>query len=394
MSEPFRPLGDARLYRGTFIERPNRFIIHCAVPRHGVVEAFVANPGRMDELLFPGTTPLTVTRVSADVERRTRWTVVGCETPDGEPLFLDTHRTNDVAAHLVETGRIPGLRGWRLDRREVRVGHSRFDLQLRKGRRQLFVEVKSCTLFGGDGVAMFPDAVTERGRRHMEELARLSEEDAERPVILFVVHSSRIKWFMPDFHTDLAFSRTFLEMQNRLRILPVGVSWTPDFSLCPDVSKVQIPWAYLRREVDDTGAYLLLVRLDHDRRVNIGRLGEQVFAAGTYIYVGSAMANLSKRVERHLRRRKRHHWHIDRLRDVADDVTALPIRSSARLECELARRLDGQPGPAVPAIYRALAGFGCSDCDCPSHLFYSAEPPLDDIDFHRFLQSFRMRSPD
>jgi sugar fermentation stimulation protein A len=411
LSEPFRPLKDSRLYRGTFVERPNRFIIHCAVPRHGVVEAFVANPGRMDELLFPGRTPLTLTRVPAEVERRTRWTVVGCETPDGEPLFLDTHRTNDVAAHLVETGQVPGLKGWRLDRREVRVGHSRFDLQLAKGSRRLFVEVKSCTLFGGDGVAMFPDAVTERGRRHMEELANLSQAGAERPVVLFIVHSSQINWFMPDFHTDLAFSQTFLNLRDRVRILPVGISWTPDFSLRPDVSTVQIPWAYLRREVEDRGAYLLLLRLHQDRRVTIGRLGEHHFAAGTYIYVGSAMANLSKRVERHLRRRKRHHWHIDRLRDVADEVTALPIRSSQRLECDLARRLDSPPaspssssrttnravkpsGIPVPSIRRALDGFGCSDCDCPSHLFYSTEWPLDDIDFHRFLQHYRMRSPD
>lgn len=390
MNEPFRPLGDVRLYRGTFVERPNRFIIHCAVPRHGVVEAFVANPGRMDELLFPGATPLTLTRVPADVERRTRWTVVGCETPDGEPLFLDTHRTNDVAAHLIDTGKVPGLKRWHVDRREVRVGHSRFDLQLVKGARRLFVEVKSCTLFGGDGVAMFPDAVTERGRRHMEELAVMADEGGERPVVLFVVHSPRIRWFMPDYHTDLAFSQTFLQLQKKVRILPVGISWTPQFELSPAVHTVKIPWGFLQQEVGDRGAYLLLLRLHETKRVSVGRLGEQEFKAGSYIYVGSAMANLTRRVERHLRRRKRHHWHIDYLRDVADEVSALPIRGSRRLECHLAEALTRGD---VAAMTQGLAGFGCTDCGCASHLFFSADYPLNNVTFHRFLQHYRMRSP-
>lgn len=388
MNDPYHPLGDARLYRGVFVERPNRFLMRCAVPRYGTVEAFVANPGRMDELLFPGVTPVALTRVPADVERRTRWTCVGCDTPDGEPLFLDTHRTNDVAAHLIDQALIPGLKGWRVEQREVPVGHSRFDLQLARGSRRLFVEVKSCTLFGGEGVAMFPDAVTDRGRRHLEELAQMGSGGAasERPVVLFIVHSTHIRWFMPDYHTDLAFSRTFLAVRDRVRILPVGIRWNRDLSVAPESVRVKIPWKFLDRHVDDRGAYLLLMRLRRPRRISIGQLGEHRFEAGSYIYVGSAMAHLSRRVERHLRRRKRHHWHIDDLRQVADDVAALPIRSAQRQECQLA---------ASVSRYASIAmkGFGSSDCSCDSHLYYRAEPPMEDVEFHRILQQFRMRAP-
>ncbi len=384
-NESYRPLGDTRLYHGVFVERPNRFLMRCAIPRYGTVDAFVANPGRMDELLFPGVTPVTLTRVPAEVERRTRWTCVACETPDGEQLFLDTHRTNDVAAHLLDHGLVPGLKGWHVDRREVRVGHSRFDLQLARGKRRLFVEVKSCTLFGGDSVAMFPDAVTERGRRHLLELAEM-DTDGERPVVLFVVHSPRIRWFMPDYHTDLAFSRTFLSVRDRLRILPVGIEWQRDLSLAPAAHPIRIPWKFLDEQVQDRGAYLVLLRLQQARTVTVGQLGTHRFEAGTYIYVGSAMANLTRRLQRHVRRRKRHHWHIDHLRQVADHVTALPIRASIRQECELAEDLSH----FVP---RALRGFGSSDCHCDAHLFFHADSPLDDIRFHRFLQRFRMRAP-
>jgi sugar fermentation stimulation protein A len=386
VSEPYRPLGETPLFHGTFVERPNRFIMRCRVPRYGTVEAFVANPGRMDELLFPGVTPVTLTRVPDHIERRTRWTCVACDTADGESIFLDTHRTNDVAAHLIDQGLVPGLKGWHVDRREVRVGHSRFDLQLALGRRRLLVEVKSCTLFGGKDVAMFPDAVTERGRRHLEELAELDTGD-ERPVVLFVVHSSRIRWFMPDYHTDLAFSRTFLSLRDRLRVLPVAIGWSRDLALAPTVTPVRIPWNFLAEQVHDTGAYLLLLHLRQSQTVSIGQLGEHHFAAGFYIYVGSAMANLTKRVERHLRRRKRQHWHIDYLRQVADDVTALPIRASERQECDLTQAMSQYAAAAVD-------GFGSSDCHCGSHLFFRAEAPLDDVRFHRLLQRFRMRSPD
>ncbi|MDP7365075.1 MAG: DUF123 domain-containing protein, partial [Candidatus Latescibacteria bacterium] len=69
-----------------------------------------------------------------------------------------------------------------------------------------------------------------------------------------------------------------------------------------------------------------------------------------------------------------------------DDVAALPIRSAQRQECQLA---------ASVSRYASIAmkGFGSSDCSCDSHLYYRAEPPMEDVEFHRILQQFRMRAP-
>ncbi len=342
------------------------------------------NPGRMDEMLFPDT-ELTVIQAPTSATRRTQWTCVGLER-DGESILLDTHRTNAVARHLLESRRIPSLLGWDVAGAEVTVGHSRFDFLLQQGRRRLWLEVKSCTLFG-NGSAMFPDAVTERGRRHLQELAHLRQTGAARPVVLFVVHSLRPNWFLPDYHTDLAFSRTFLAVRPHVRVLPVAIGWNPDFSLRDESRLLRIPWSHLQREIGDRGAYLLLLRLPEARALEIGRLGEMQAQAGWYIYVGSAMAGLDARLQRHQRRRKRFHWHVDYLRDAAAEVVPLPIRSSLRQECDLAA--------AVGRLYpTAMPRFGASDCSCPGHLFAAGSTaPLDNPAFHLLLQQYRMPQP-
>jgi sugar fermentation stimulation protein A len=191
---------------------------------------------------------------------------------------------------------------------------------------------------------------------------------------------------MPDYHTDLAFSRTLIEVRRKLDVIPVGVSWNSDLSFSERVTRLEIPWRHLQREARDRGSYLLLLRLPKQRRLEVGRLGTLAFRRGWYVYVGSAMRNLSARIARHARRRKRLHWHVDYLRQAADEVIPLPIRSSKRQECEIARTLAGHfaSGPL---------GFGSSDCDCPTHLFRHAENPLEQASFHTILQGFRMLKP-
>ena len=95
------------------------------------------------------------------------------------------------------------------------------------------------------------------------------------------------------------------------------------------------------------------------------------------------MAHLSKRIERHQHLRKRHHWHIDELRAVADFNSALATRSSTRLECEIAKALLEISEWVIP-------GFGCSDCSCDTHLFAFETNPLHSEQFDHLLQYFRM----
>jgi sugar fermentation stimulation protein A len=295
--------------------------------------------------------------------------------------MLHTHRTNEVARYLLRERKIPGLENARMVRSEVRVGRSRFDFLLEEENKGILLEVKSCTLVG-ERVAMFPDAVTERGTRHLGELAKISEEGI-RAVFLFIVHWPFAKIFMPDFHTDINFSQTLLRVRDRVEVIPVSVRWAEDLSLSPDVNVLNIPWDAIEEEAKDRGSYLLILNLKRDRKIDVGKLGKVLFRKGFYIYVGSAMANLSKRMERHRHLRKRHHWHIDELRAVTQFHSVLPIRSSERIECQVAKAMSEIAEWSVPR-------FGSTDCSCDSHLFGMSADPLHSGNFHKLLQYFRM----
>lgn len=116
--------------------------------------------------------------------------------------------------------------------------------------------------------------------------------------------------------------------------------------------------------MEDSGVYLLLMKLSKDRKLKVGRLGRIPFKKGYYVYVGSGRRGLKKRIERHLRKAKRTHWHIDYLLKFSRVIEAIPIETDRSLECKLAGELGKKLQP--------IRGFGSSDCKCPSHLFYSS----------------------
>lgn len=312
--------------------------------------------------------------------RKTRYTAVAVER-EGRPLLLHTHRANDVARLLLETGLVPALRGARVEASEVRSGRNRFDFLLEQGGTRTYLEVKSCTL-AGRRVAMFPDAVTARGARHVRELAALSEK-ATSGAVLFIVHWPEVEFFLPDFHTDPVFARALLECRDRVPVTAVAVGWTSSLALSGEARVLQIPWDVLERENQDRGSYLLVLRLSRPAALLVGALGRIRFPAGFYVYVGSAMAGLSARLARHLRRRKKMHWHIDWLASKARIVDTLPVRSSQRLECDIAAAVAELASDRIP-------GFGSSDCPCESHLFRMLGNPLEMEPFHDLLAWFRM----
>lgn len=255
MSSSYRP-PFPEIIRATFESRPNRFLVLCRLSDGECVRAFLPNPGRLQELLLPGV-ELYLVPAQISEARKTAYTMVGV-AGSRYPIFLHTHVNNDVARHLLEQGLVPGLESARILRAEVPLGHSRFDFLLEQGGAPLYLEVKSCTLFG-NRVAMFPDAVTARGKRHLEELAALSRSGT-RSAVLFIIHSVQIRWFMPDYHTDPAFSRTLLEVRNDVEIIPLAVSWRRNFQLGATVRRVPIPWEHVARELGDRGNFLLLCR--------------------------------------------------------------------------------------------------------------------------------------
>jgi Uri superfamily endonuclease len=119
------------------------------------------------------------------------------------------------------------------------------------------------------------------------------------------------------------------------------------------------------------GSYILSIRLRYDREIKIGKLGEILFKRGLYLYVGSALNNLEKRIQRHLRNNKKIHWHIDFLLRKSKIEKIYYYETNFDKECEIAEN--------IKKISISIPGFGCSDCKCKSHLFFSVGNDLLEI---------------
>lgn len=365
------------LEQGIFRTRPNRFIVECMVDGKNI-STYLPNPGRLRELLVPGKTVYLVPQES--FTHKHRYMCVAVEK-DGTPVMLHTHRNNDVARHLIEHSRVPGLEGAKVIQPEITVGRSRFDFLLRHKGKDVVLEVKSCTLFSGT-TAMFPDALTVRGRKHLKELSSITGGQT-KSAVLFIVHSPHVQYFMPEFHTDLEFSKTLLSVSSNVMVKAVSVHWRKDLSLGKGVRNLIIPWDVIRNEAHDRGAYIVILRLKRDAKISVGNLGPIRFQKGYYIYIGSAKRNLSKRLARHQRKRKNLFWHIDYLRQYTDHCASLPVRASTHLECKIANALKGISLWSIPR-------FGSSDCGCYSHLFGMRDNPDLFSPFIQLLLDFRI----
>lgn len=336
----------------------------------------------MQELLLPG---ITILCTPGPPQGKHPWRVAAVRSVAHgreETILLDTGRTNRVAAELIERRVVPALEAFSIRRAEVTVPdlRGRFDflLEHRHTGEELLLEVKSCTLFNGR-YAMFPDAVTDRGARHVAELAGTDR----RAALLFVVHSDRPDHFLPDYHTDLEFSRTLFEARDRLPIFAVGVRWNRRLGIEAVRPHLEIPWEILPPLLEDRGSYLILLRLDSDRTITTGALGEVRYPAGHYLYVGSAQKGLTARINRHRRgNARRKHWHIDYLREQATFVDAYAIREPLRREAEIVRELRQIADDAVP-------GFGSSDSTEASHLLTFSQDPRRRREFQQAV--FRLR---
>lgn len=99
------------------------------------------------------------------------------------------------------------------------------------------------------------------------------------------------------------------------------------------------------------------------RKIRIGKLGPLVFARGLYFYMDRALNGLEKRINRHLRKRKRHFWHIDYLLEYSEILGIIYVFTShGENECKIASHLGKR--------FKSIENFGSSDCKCRSHLFF------------------------
>ena len=187
-----------KMKQGVFLSRPNRFVAHVRLDGREEI-CHVKNTGRCRELLLPGAEVWC--QHHDDPGRKTAWSLITVRK--GERLVnLDSQVPNKLALDYVKQG---GL-GFapQMVKPEQTYGNSRFDLYYEAGERRGFVEVKGVTLEDG-GVARFPDAPTQRGRKHLLELQTAVEAGFDAWV-LFVIQMADIRRFEPNWPRDPDFA--------------------------------------------------------------------------------------------------------------------------------------------------------------------------------------------
>lgn len=211
---------------GTFLERPNRFIARVCV-NGGEEVVHVKNTGRCKELLIPGCR--VYLSGSANLNRKTKYDLIAVEKQRvGQgPLLInmDSQIPNDVTAEWLPESRL--FPSDCVIRREVTSHRSRFDFMIENASRKCFLEVKGVTL-EQNGVAMFPDAPTERGVRHIQELIQCRSEGWEA-CLLFVIQMKEIHSFCPNDATHPQFGQVLREASEAgVRILAMDCHVTPE----------------------------------------------------------------------------------------------------------------------------------------------------------------------
>ncbi|HUI39977.1 MAG TPA: DNA/RNA nuclease SfsA [Methanothrix sp.] len=193
---------EGELVPAVFLERRSRFSV--VVARNGKkFEAFLANSGRLKEILVPGR-KLLLRAVYDRPERKTGFDLFGAIL-DGSLVTIDSRLPNALVKEAILGSSLPEFCGYRLVKDEPVFGRGRFDFLLEPS---CFLEVKGCTLVR-DGVALFPDAPTLRGRRHLDELARAKQE-GHRACVIFVVQRDDTEVFRPNWDTDPAFAQALI----------------------------------------------------------------------------------------------------------------------------------------------------------------------------------------
>jgi sugar fermentation stimulation protein A len=190
---------EGRLVEGKFVARLNRFLVK--VRLDGEVECFLPNPGRLEELLVPGA---GVILREVKRKRKTGYDLIGVRRDEGV-VSIDSRIPNKLVREALENQAFEEFAGYEKIQPEYSFGKSKFDFLLTDG-EECLLEVKSCTLVR-EGVAMFPDAPTGRGRRHVEELIE-AKKKGYRACVLFVVQRIDVRRFSPNDTMDPEFGET------------------------------------------------------------------------------------------------------------------------------------------------------------------------------------------
>ncbi|TSD75066.1 DNA/RNA nuclease SfsA [Pseudomonas sp. KBS0710] len=216
------------LEEGRLIRRYKRFLTDIETLTGELLTIHCPNTGSMLNCMVEGG-QVWFSR-STDPKRKLPGTWEIAETPQGRLACVNTARANQLVEEALRAGVITELGGFTALKREVPYGQekSRIDFRLEYPQGAAYVEVKSVTLgFNGSPVAAFPDAVTQRGAKHLRELAHLAREGV-RAVQLYCVNLSGIDAVRPAVEIDAGYAAALREAKAAgVEVLAYGARVTP-----------------------------------------------------------------------------------------------------------------------------------------------------------------------
>lgn len=310
----------SKIRYGYFKSRINRFVVEHSLdsPDGPIVRSYIPNPGRLWELFYTNSELVLVKNNSS---AKYEYSVEAVYKKD-QLVYLHTLKNNDMAEYWLRKGSIPEFKNYNVVKREVMSPHgkSRFDFLLEKQGEPLYLEVKSCSLFQGR-MAMFPDAPTERGTRHLKELLELKDM-GYNCAVLIIVQSSNTPFFLPEYHTDPSFAEQFYFCKDKLKIAVMGAEIKEDLRFTENPVEMEIPWDVLKRENKDRG---LLIQSYHiaDEILSNGKV---LFKAGYYTYISFVKESLLLQEARARRKKKRPKSIQENLRLYASKTRVFSIR--------------------------------------------------------------------
>lgn len=209
--------------KGKILKRYKRFLADVELESGEIITAHCANTGSMTTCWEPGWDVLLTHH--NDPKRKLQYSLE--YTHNGKTwICVNTSLPNKMVIDAITDGTIKELQGYDVIKPEAKIGQSRIDVLLtKKTGEQCYVEVKNTTLWN-DGNAIFPDAVSERGQKHLRELTELAKAGT-RACMLYVVNRTDVATFMPADHIDPTYGQLLREAHaSGVEILPYMSSLT------------------------------------------------------------------------------------------------------------------------------------------------------------------------
>ncbi len=191
---------------GKFIERKNRFLGEVEINGSKRVAVHVRDPGRLEEILYEGNEVLL--KKADSTGRKTDYDLIAGKVGD-DWILVNSGYHRMIMEKIFQDDEMNPIKGMDSFKAEQKLGESRIDFLVERDGDIVWVEVKGCTL-AKDGVALFPDAPTTRGKRHLEELIK-AKRRGDNSAVIFLIFRPDAECFLPYRERDPDFSSTFYE---------------------------------------------------------------------------------------------------------------------------------------------------------------------------------------